>query len=807
MSELALQLLRSFRRAPFVCLVILFTVAAGVAINTATLSLAYAMLVRPLPFPALDRLVQMQAVQVGLDPTDPNNQIAGESWLNHQDYRPALRSFVHHGLYWSQSFTWSARGEPRQLAGASINDDFFPALALAPRLGRFPTAAEINGRAQVAVISFSLWQREFAGRADVLGTALTLNDTPYAIIGVLPPRASLPLLADVWVPLDPVGLHALRSYKAVSFVGRLHDGVTLAQAQADLNGIAETLAQEHPVQNKNWRPWLYSLVGQQLAGNERTAITLQIAAFLLLTMATFNMGALIYAQAAQRSQETAVRLALGASPRRLVRLALVETLSLVAPGVVLGVLGAWAAVPFLAALSPNPSLAYFLHDLTVRPEVALASAGLALVLGSLAAFLPASQHLHVNVALAMRESTRGGGLSPRVLQLQRFLVQAQLGITAVLLTGAVLLGLSYHRLLTADQGYQTEGRYAVTFSLNPARYPTNPPQKIHQLAREVQERIVGIPGLRAAAVSSNLPVGDNNWVSLFTVPPRDNAEPKFEAVPYTRVTENYLPTLGLRLLAGRNFSSADHANAPPVVIVTESLARRLWPDRAAVGQVLLRRRDRVETPLLVIGVVADLKIGGARSVSAPFVLLPILQAFPAQNMTLVAHSALGEAATIEALKQAMWRSDPTLPVISSGSLSDRIDATAAIEGFQTRVLAALGSLAIVITLMGISGLVLRVVTAREVEFSVRQALGATRLEIARMLLLEQLRLILGGIGAGIGLAWGIAQTVQLPLFGVSGSSPLPYLLTLGALVTLSLVSLAWPLFRAARVEPARMLRA
>jgi predicted permease len=657
------------------------------------------------------------------------------------------------------------------------------------------------------VISHSFWQREFAGRADVLGRTLTLNEASYDIIGVLPPRASLPLLADVWIPLDPVGMHTLRSYKAVSFVGRLKPGVTMEQAQADLNAAAEAQALAHPVQNRDWRPWLYSLVGQQLGSNARTAVTLQAAALLLLMMATFNMGALIYAQAAQRSQETAVRLALGASPVRLVRLALVETLSLVVPGVLLGLVTAWLLVPWLSQLSPNAALTYFLRDLTVRPDVAAASAGLAVLLGLLAALLPAGQHLHVNVASAMRESTRGGGLSPRVLRLQRLLVQAQLGITAILLTGAILLGLSYHALLTADQGFRTADRYAVTFSLNPTRYPTNPPEKIHQLAREVQDRLAQVPGFQAAAVSSNLPVGDNNWISLFGVPPRDTEQPKFEGIPYTRVSEQYMDALGLRLLAGRFFTSADHISSQPVAIVTESLAKRLWPGRDAVGELLLRRRDSVETKLLVVGVIADIKIGGARATVAPFVFFPITQAFPAQAMTVVVHSGLGEAATIEAIKQAMWRSDPTLPVVSSGSLADRIDATAAIEGFQTRVLAALGGLAILITLMGVSGLVLRVVTAREVEFSVRQALGATPWTIARMLLAEQLRLIVIGVTAGLGLAWAIAKSVQLPLFGVTADSPAPYVLAFAAMAAFSLVSLVWPIVRAARVKPAQMLRA
>ncbi|HYC73194.1 MAG TPA: ABC transporter permease [Opitutaceae bacterium] len=807
MAELASHLLRSFRRTPFVCLVILLTVASGVAINTATLSLAWAMLHRPLPFPELDRLVQMQAVQVGRDHRVSSNRVAGESWLNHAEYRRAVTSFEHYGLYWAQSFTWAGRGEPRRLLGASINDEFFPALGLAPRLGRLPTEEEVNARAGVAVISYALWQREFAGQTSVLGRVLTLNDASYEVIGVLPPRAALPLLGDIWVPLDPVGMHTLRSYKAVSFVGRLKPGVSMDDAQLDLNAAAEAQAVAHPVQNRDWRPWLFSLVDQQLGGNERTAVTLQVAALLLLVMATFNMGALIYAQAAQRSQETAVRLALGASPARLVRLALTETLSLVVPGVIAGVASAWLAVPFLAELSPNPALDYFLRDLTVRPEVAGASAALALFLGGLAAFLPAHQHLNVNVAMSIRESTRGGGLSPRVLRLQRLLVQAQLGVTAILLTGAVFLGLSYHGLLTADQGFQTAQRYAVTFALNPTRYPNTPPERIHQLARELQDRIAAIPGFRSAAVSSNLPVGDNNWLSLFGVPPRDTEEAKFEGIPYTRVSEQYQEAMGLRLLAGRFFTSADHVSAQPVAIVTESLAKRLWPGRSAVGETLLRRRDSVESKLLIIGVIADIKIGGARATAAPFVLFPITQAFPAQAMTVIAHSSLGEAESVEAIKRAMWRSDPTLPVVSAGSLADRIDATAAIESFQTRVLAALGALAVLITLMGISGLVLRVVTAREVEFSVRQALGATPLAIVRLLLLEQLRLVLVGILAGLALTWAIARLVDLPLFGITANSPLPYALTFGTMVFLALVSLAWPVIRAARVKPAQMLRA
>jgi hypothetical protein len=282
---------------------------------------------------------------------------------------------------------------------------------------------------------------------------------------------------------------------------------------------------------------------------------------------------------------------------------------------------------------------------------------------------------------------------------------------------------------------------------------------------------------------------------------------KFEAIQYARVSEEYLTALGLRLMKGRNFTADDRTGTQPVAIITESLARRLWPDRDALGQLLIRRRDTEVTRLLVVGVVADMKIGGARSPATPFVLLPLQQSLPAFNLTVIAHSSLGEAATLDAVKQAVWGTDAGLPVISGGSLKDRIDATAAIESFQTRVLAALGGLALVITLMGISGLVLRIVTAREVEFSVRQALGATQIEIARMLVVEQLRLILAGVVAGTLLAWVLAQTVRLPLFGVTANSPLPYLLTIAAMGLLSLASLAWPVLRAARTKPSRMLRA
>jgi len=804
MSELWQIFARGFQRGPFVALVILGTVATGVAINTATLSLASAMLYRPLPFPGADRLVEIRAAENGKDRTQQINQV-GESYHDHTDYRRALRSVERYGFYFAQTYSWTSAREPRQLFGAAINDDFFPALGIVPWRGRLPTAEEVNRTAKVAVISHNLWRREFHGADDVIGRALALNDTSFEIIGVLPRGAALPLLGDVWTPLQMDDNFNLRSFKALGSVLRLTDGVTLEQAQAELTAAGEAQAAAYPAQFLGWRPWLFPLVSTQLAGNERTAVVLQAAALLLLVMATFNMGALVYAQAAQRSQETAVRLALGAAPRRLVRLALVETLALVAPGVALGLLAACLAVPHLSTLTPNPNLAFFLRELVVQPGVAVVSGALALGLAALAAILPARQHLGVNVALGLRESTRGGGLSPRVLRRQRWLVRAQLAITVVLLAGAAMLGLSYRALRTADQGYRTDDRVAVTFTLSPSRY--GKPELTHRFARELQDRLREAPGLRSAAVATNIPVGDTIWVSTFSPPPRDNAEVKFAAQPYARVSEDFLPALGLRLLRGRGFTADDGAGKPLVVIVSESLARRYWPDREAVGETLIRRRGGVETKLQVVGVVADVKIGGSRSATGPIILQPFWQVPPSTALTVIAHASLGEAAAVEAVKKTAWALDPLLPVTTSGSLSERIDAAAAIEGFQTRVLGALGGFAVLITLMGISGLVLRIVTARETEFSVRQALGATPGQVGWMVLAEQLRLVGGGALLGVGGAWLLLSALPLPLFGLTPQSPAPYLLALALLFACALLSLLWPVWRAARTAPARMLRA
>jgi len=798
------DLVRAFRRGPFVSLVILGTVAVGVAINTATLSLAHAMLYRPLPFPGLDRLVEIRAVEKGKDRTQPNNQV-GESYHDHIDYRRALQSVEHYGFYFAQTYSWTSAGEPRQLFGAAMDGGFFPALGIRAHRGRLPTAEETAGAAKVAVISHNLWQREFHGRDDVIGRTITLNDTSHEIIGVLPRRAELPLLGDVWTPFVMNDNLNLRSFKALGSVLRLKPGATIEQVQAELTAAGEAQAAAYPAQFAHWRPWIFPLVATQLGGNERTAVILQAAALLLLVMATFNMGALIYAQAAQRSQETAVRLSLGAPPGRLIRLALGETLALVAPGILLGLLAAWLAVPHLATLTPNPNLAFFLRELTVQPGIAAASGLLALALGVLAAALPARQHLGVNVAFALRESTRGGGLSPRVLRLQRWLVRAQLAITVVLLTGAAMLGLSYLALRETDQGYRTDGRVAVTFALSPTRYGR--PEQAHRLARNLQDRLPALPGFHAAAVATNIPVGDTQWVSTFGALPRDAGEINYAAFPYARVTEGFIGTMGLRLQRGRDFSADDTAGKPLVVIVSESIARRFWPGREAVGETLVRRRGGVETRLQVVGVVADVKIGGSRAATGPIVLQPMPQVPPSTALTVIAHTALGEAAAVEAVKRAVWAADPLLPVTNSGSLADRIDATAAVEGFQTRVLGALGGFAVLITLMGVSGLVLRIVTARETEFAVRQALGATPAAVGRMVLLEQLQLVAGGALAGAGISWLALRAVPLPLFGLTADSPAPYLLALGLLFACALASLAWPVWRAARTAPARMLRA
>jgi predicted permease len=685
-----------------------------------------------------------------------------------------------------------------------VDAGYFSALGAQAWRGRLPTEAEINGLQPVAVVSNSFWRAHLAASGGV-GSVLRLNGIPHEVIGVLPPRVELPLQSEVWVPLNLTEFQRTnRSHYSLAMVGRLAPHGTMEQARTDLNEISARLARDHPTHNGQWRNVVFPLDTALLGSNSRSVLVLQAGTLLLLVMAMFNMSILLYAQAAQRLQETAVRQALGATNGHLVRESMLSTLALLLPGIGFGLAGAMWTLPLLGALNPVPSLAYYFEHLELRWDTAMLSCGLALGLGMLAGLVPASQQMSGRTGLRLGENTRSGGTSPVILRTQRWLMQGQLALTAALLFGALVLAQSYSVLATADVGYNTESRTALGFALTNSRYAAT--AEYQRFVRRYQDLLNDQAWVKSATVTVNLPVDDITWAGNFSREPVGGAEPVIQTESYYRITETYLEAMGLPLLRGRNVAPQDNADSPRVVLVSEAFAAKYWPGEDPVGQRLWRQRVGQIEISEVIGVVSDSIIGTPTNGVQPLVFIPLAQTTAQGRFGAVIVSNLDPALVLKQARELLWSLDPELVTTGEGPLADRLGQSLAINRFQSRLLVVLGGFALVLALLGLGGLAARTLSARRTEFAVRSALGAAPATLARMLFMQHARFVVGGAFLGLAGIWVTTRFATFAPHGVSLSNPTPYLATLFLLLGVALLSLAWPLIRASRVSPAETLR-
>jgi len=776
----------------------------GVASTGAVMALAERILLRPVPFPAPDRLVALRTIP--LDAPPATRIFFPESYENLRDLQDATTAIELHGWYLGTSFQMGEDGRLVEIQGAGIRESYFDALGLPPALGRFPTARELERGDPVVVLSHRFWLGHFGGSPGALGQNLRLGGRNYEVAAVLRPRAGSPTDADVLVPLElNERQRTERSLRILFHLGRLRDGVSITQAQADYERAADQLRPRHPAVMQNWKPHIEPFTRLYIDGQDRTVSILTGASFLLLLLAMLNLGSLVLAQAAQRSQETAVRLALGATPRDVARQALAQTALATLPGTIAGLLGAWWLTPRLGLLNPNPYLAHLYDGLELNPVVAAATGSISMLLALLAGLLPVWQNLTVPTAGVLRESTRGGGSSPRVLRTQRWLIRGQLALTSAFLVLGGFLGLSYARLRQADQGFAVENRIAATYSLPANRYGTE--GAFRQFARALQDRLGERRIFTQAAITTNLPVGDLVWSTNFAPAPRGNEDMKFELHLYSRISETFTATGGLRLISGRNFTVDDRGDTPPVALVSQSAARHFWPGAAATGQTLVRRRgNNLSPPIQVVGVVSDAVVGGPRNGVRPVVYLPVTQSTPASALTVLVESPLGAAEVVAEIKSVVADLDPALAVAQVSPLRERYDNTVSVERFQTRLLAAMGAVCLLITALGVYGLIERQSKAREVEFAVRTALGAGMGEHVRLHLREQGLLVLSAVGPGLLVASFVAHRVDLGLFAITARHPLPYGAAALLVAGLVLLSLIGPLRRILRAPVAQLLR-
>jgi putative ABC transport system permease protein len=796
---------RSLRRSPTLTIAVVLTLALCIGATTAVFSVVYAVLFRPLPFANPTELVLFREVWKGM----PGSMSVG----NWADAKREDRLFAHLVPMSGASVNLAGSDVPENVTGARVGWDFFRLLGVAPAIGRgFLPDEDRPGSDGVVVLSDGLWRRRFGADRGIIGREIRIDGVPRQVIGVMPASLDYALYdEELWLPaaFTPEQL-AQHDEHYLTVLGRLKPGVSLSQVQPELDRIARDLQERYPQENSQ-RGLGVANLHEELIRDYRTRlfVLLGAVAFVLL-IACANIANLLLARATARARETAIRAAVGAGRRHIVRHALTESLVLAAGGGALGVLAAYWGVAALVALGPAdiPRLGLARVDGPVLAFVLLLTLGAGLVFG----LAPAARMAAQLPQDALKEGGRTGQAGRRD-RLRSALVVGEIALALVLLTGAGLLIRSAIALNDVDPGFDQRGVLVGRVSLPASGYAS--PEASEQAFERIAERLGQAPGVTAAGLVSAAPFeggGDNGLV------PEGrplNIESAVQS-DMRLVTPGYFQTMGLRLRMGRVFTPQDRAGAPLVMVINQTLARRAWPGQDPIGKRVACCEpgpDGGPNWKTVVGVVADVHARGLARAAPPEFYLPMAQAPNAawrwidRTMTLALRTAGEPMTAAPAMRDAVWSLDRSLPVYSIATMGERRTESLASSRFSTMLLTAFGGIALLLAAIGVYGVISYGVTQRAQEIGIRVALGAGRARV--------LRLVVGHAAAltGVGLLLGLAGAMLLSrlmgglLFQVSPTDP-P---TLGAgvlvLSGVALLAALLPAERAARLDPSVTLRA
>jgi putative ABC transport system permease protein len=795
-SELARDVrlaLRTTRRAPAFALAATATLALGIGAATAIFGVVDAAVLRPLPFPEGDRLVHVWE-------TTPDGDDFSAAAPNYLDFRARSRSFTELAAFRIGELAWSGRREPERLQALWASHTLLAVLGVQPVAGRgLADLDDAPGSAgRVALIGHDLWSQRFAGDRRAIGRTLILDGEPHTVVGVLPPAAAL-LGADVWLPLaaNPA---SDRDDHWLSIVGRLAPGATAESARADLTAIAAQIGAAHP-EIAGWGVRIGGLEEWLVAPRfRRVGVLLLGAVGLLLLMACANVAGLLVARTAARQTELGVRAALGAGRGRLLRQLLTESAVLTTLGGGLGLLG--AAWILRVARSLPPTLLPRADEAHLDARVALFALGAALLTCLLVGAVPASAVSRADLRGRLAKSGRSG-MGGQERRLREALVVGQLAVAVVLLLGAGLMARSLQRLQQVDPGFATTSVWSVPLQLPETSYP-EPWQRVVFYYRAI-ERVAAVPGVQEVGGTSVNPF--SNWNLVNDVTPEESAAEHPAGLlqaAWRAVTPGYFDAAGVPLLRGRDFTRADRHGEGEVVIVSRSLAERLWPGREAVGQRVFWGGTEGD-PKTVIGVAGDVRDFTLDAAPMPMMFLPIGQiAWP--SLTLVVRTR-GEIAGIEsAVRKAVWEVDAALPVPEVLPMAQRRAADLAERRLDAVLLGAFAVAALLLAIVGVYGVLAYALAQRRREIAVRMALGAAPAAVTGMLLRRGLQLTAAGVGIGLLAAAALTQLLEGLLFETRATDPVAFTVAPGILAAVALLATLLPALRAARTDPMLALR-
>lgn len=790
--------LRTLRRAPGFTATAVVVAALGIGATTAAFTLLDHVLLQPLPFPDQDRLVKLWE----------DHTINGAFWdvapANYRDWKAQARSYEQMGAYRPLSVDLVGVGEPVRLDGAAVTSEVFPILGVQPILGRwFDAADDRTGATGTVVLSHGLWKSLFAGDPAVVGRKVSLDGAAYTVIGVMPERFYLPTRqAQLWtamrfVPED----FSDRQNTYLYAIAKLRPGVTVPQAQAELQAISAQMARMYPKELARIGAMLLSMHDEVSTRSVLMLRTLLAAALCVLLVACTNLANLLVARALARRRELAVRAAMGAGRERLVRQLLTESLLLAVAGGALGVLIAVSALPLLARLVPTSLPIAEVPSIDLR--VLGFAAALTLATGIAFGLIPALRVSRREDAQTLREG-RSGGVGGRKERMRRILVVAEVAGSVALVASAGLLLRALWRVQATDPGFQAESVLSLRTALPMPKYEGRTVREAFY-ARVLSETR-RTPGVSSAAYISFLPMMHGGGVWPVEVPGRDRDGANRLNASLRFVTPGFFETMRIPLMMGRDVTEADRFDRPFVAVVSASFVKRYFPNESPLGRHFqFGNADRT-----IVGVVGNVRVRGLERESEPQVYLSYLQHDQVSEWyapkDLVVRSGLPPADLAGTLRRIIHEANPEQPVSDVQTLTQVLAADTAPRAVQLRVIGCFALVAFLLAAIGIHGLLSFTVSSRTQEFGVRMALGARSGDIARMVLRQGTVLAAVGVVAGVALAYTAGMVLRSLLSGVEpGDWP-----TMAAAVTLAaamtIASGALPAWRAARVDPATVIR-
>jgi putative ABC transport system permease protein len=801
---------RTLLRNPSFSATAALLLALGIGANTAIFSVINSVLLRPLPYEDSSRIMQIWHVPPAK--SFPGLTLFSVSPANYLDWQSQSHSFEEMAAYGGARFNIGGKERPEAIQAAPVAPDFFSVLRVHPLLGRtFSPEEDRPGQGHVVVLGNALWRDHFGGDPGIVGQNIVLDGETYTVTGVMPPNFKFPSWAQLWVPMAWTNeKRAVRGNHNYLVIGRLKPGVESRAAQAELSAISSRLEQLYPEDDKGWGATIVPL-REQLVGDVRPAllVLLGAVAFVLL-IACANVANLVLGKILERKKEIAIRYALGATRGAILRQILAETVLLSLAGGALGLLlasfGVTLIVKFLGDRLPRST------EITLDAPVLAFTAFVALFAGILAGLLPALRFTRTDVNEALKQGQSRGSSASGGSKTRFLLVVSEVALSLVLLIGAGLMVRTLWQLSSVHPGFDPNNVLTMTVPVPANKFATAAAQSA--FFDRVLQQVRATPGVEWAGVVDDLPLGNGGSHQPVAiegqpvVPMADQPE-----VDVRLISPGYLRALRVPLLRGRDISDSDVAGRTPVALVSESMAKRFWPNQDPLGKHLTLTFFPKEARE-VVGIIGDVKLDTldeTRPVASVYWPLNQMFAPPSEpwrsfGMSLAVRTSSDPLSAVSAVTTAVRQVDPQTPVIDVISMNGLISNSLSPQRSNMLLLAAFAGLALVLTAVGIYSVLAYAVRRRVREIGIRMALGASHSDVLQMVIADGLKPILVGVGIGFAAALALGRVVSSLLYGVHSTDPLTFAIVALLLVSVGLLATVVPAYRATRVEPIGTLR-